>query len=241
MVPIWLIGFLSTVAGVNVGGVIVALINRFQRSVGAIYAVCVGLLLSLLSVEITPEAIALGNFLVFVFGFLVGVLLFEIIHLAFYRNRVHSKKNDHRQSLRMGVFLVLILSMHNLPMGMVLATSEHFPFGLALLQALILHNIPEGMILFTPLFVAGVRLYKLFLLSVFIAAPVALGAFIGNWMGMQSNLLAAFLLSVTVGSIYMVTMKEILPASIKHSSNMYSAVIVCIAFGLLTAYLLFLH
>ncbi|WP_194841540.1 ZIP family metal transporter [Sporosarcina obsidiansis] len=240
MVPIWLIGFLSTVAGVSVGGVIAALINKFRRSVGTIYAVCIGLLLSLLSVEIVPEAIERGNVVVFVLGFLVGVLLFKLLHLGFYHSSLISKENEQSYSLRMGVFLALILSMHNLPMGMVLATSEHFPFGLALLQTLILHNIPEGMILFTPLFVAGVRFYKVFLLSIFIAAPVALGAFIGGWMGMQSNTIGAFLLSVTVGSIYMVTMKEILPASIKYSTHMYSIVIACIAFGLLAVYLVIL-
>ncbi|WP_301108855.1 ZIP family metal transporter [Sporosarcina sp.] len=240
MAPVWLIGFLSTVAGVSVGGVIAVLINQFRKSIGTIYAVCVGLLLSLLSVEISPEAISLGNWIIFALGFIAGVFLFEAIHIVFYRNMVRSTESDRSHSLRMGIFLVLILSMHNLPMGMVLATSENFPFGSALLHALILHNIPEGMILFTPMLIAGVRLYKLFLLSLFIAAPVAIGAFIVAWIELESNWLSAFLLSVTVGSIYMVTMKEILPASIKHSSSTYSVIIAALAFGSLTMYLLFL-
>lgn len=39
MTPIWFIGFLSTFAGIGVGGVIAALINGVKRSGGAIFAV----------------------------------------------------------------------------------------------------------------------------------------------------------------------------------------------------------
>lgn len=240
MTHIWFIGFLSTFAGIGVGGVIAALINGFKKSIGTIYAVCTGLILGLISFEIVPEAIQLGNWIIFALGFLAGVIIFELIHLGFHKNPVISTGSRKQHNFRLGLFLALIISIHNFPVGVVLGTSEHSQFSTALLQALILHNIPEGMILFTPLIIAGIRFYLLFLLSLFIAVPVAIGAFIGEMMGMQNNLLWAFLISLTVGTIYMVTIKEILAESIRQSSNIYSFLIAFFAFWLMGVYLIYL-
>lgn len=233
-----MIGFLSTFIGISVGGGIAAVINSFKRSIGTIYAVCAGLILGLLSLEIVPEAIQLGNWFVFAGGFLAGVVLFELNHNWLHKYTIIHRDSYKNQRVRTGLFLALIISIHNLPMGVVLGTSEYPEFSFALLQAMILHNIPEGMILFTPLLLAGVRFHALFLLSIIIALPVAIGAFIGDLIGMQSTLVWAFLISLTVGTIYMVAVKEILYESIKQSSNAYSLLVACIGFGLMGIYLL---
>ncbi|MEK5069654.1 ZIP family metal transporter [Sporosarcina sp. FSL K6-1508] len=239
MTHVWFIGFLSTFAGIGVGGVIACFITGFKRSIGTIYAICTGLILGLISFEIVPEALQLGNWIVLAIGFLAGVILFELIHMGFHKNSVITTGSRKLHNIRTGLFLALIISIHNLPMGVVLGTSEHSQFSIALLQALILHNIPEGMILFTPLFMAGIRFYLLFLLSIIVAVPVALGAFIGEMIGMHNNLLWAFLISLTVGTIYMVTIKEILTESIRQSSNIYSLLVALIAFCLMGAYLVY--
>ena len=94
------------------------------------------------------------------------------------------------------------------------------------------------MILFTPLFIAGIRFYILFLLSIVVAVPVGLGALLGEMVGQQNNLIWSFLISLTVGTIYMVTIKEILIESIRQSSNIYSLLVVLVAFCLMGAYLI---
>ncbi|WP_203247680.1 ZIP family metal transporter [Sporosarcina beigongshangi] len=239
MTHVWFIGFLSTFAGIGVGGVIASFINGFKKSIGTIYAVCTGLILGLISFEIVPEAIQLGNWVVFFLGFFAGVILFKLIHSGF-RNTPEGSTSRKQQNVRIGLFLAVIISIHNFPVGVVLGTSEHSQFSTALLQALILHNIPEGMILFTPLFIAGIRFHILFLLSIIVAIPVALGALIGEMIGQQNNLIWAFLISLTVGTIYMVTIKEILIESIRQSSNNYSLLVALIGFCLMGVYLIYL-
>ncbi|QUW24013.1 ZIP family metal transporter [Sporosarcina sp. Marseille-Q4063] len=239
MTHIWFIGFLSTFAGISIGGVIAGLINGFKRSIGTIYAVCTGLILGLISFEIAPEAIQLGNWLIFLLGFLAGVFIFNLIHMGVHNNSVITKASHKHHNRRLGLFLALIISIHNFPMGIVLGAGEQSQLSISLLQALLLHNIPEGMILFTPLFIAGFSFNMLFFLSIFIAVPVALGAFFGEMIGMQNNLLWAFLISLTVGTIYMVTIKEILTESIRQSSNTYSFLVAFIAFWLMGAYLFY--
>ncbi|MCZ2260728.1 ZIP family metal transporter [Sporosarcina sp. G11-34] len=234
MNDIWFVGFIATFFGVGIGGVLSFFINGFKRSVGTIYAVCTGLILGLISFEIAPEAIRLGNWIVLALGFIAGVVLFKAIH-AILEVQLHK-----RPDLKSGFLLALIISIHNFPIGVILGTSEESDISTSLLQTLILHNIPEGMILFTLLFIAGFRFLPLLLLSFVLAVPVAAGALLGEVIGTQHHLLWAFLLSLTVGTIYMVTMKEILPEARKHSSKRYSLFVTVIAFCLIGAYVIYL-
>lgn len=233
---IWVVGFIATFIGLSVGAVLAAVINRYTRSIGTIYAVCAGLLLGLLSLEIAPEAIRLGGWIVSAAGFVVGVMIYKVSHKWLHKQTIIRKDSQKNRWIRSGLFLSIIIMMHNLPMGVVLGASPYDDFSVAFLQTMILHTIPEGMILFTPLVLAGVRSTVLFLLSVLLSIPVGVGAFIGDGIGLHHQLLWAFLISVTVGTIYMIAMKEILAESVKRSSNTCSLLIACIAFGLLGLY-----
>ncbi|CAM3247975.1 ZIP family metal transporter [Filibacter tadaridae] len=239
MTPIWLVGFLATLVGVGIGGILAWLVNGFKKSIGTIYAICAGLILGLISFEIAPEAIGLGDWVIFSLGFLAGVLLFKSIHKGVHKKANHSTGLHGNSTKRVGLFLVFIISVHNLPMGAVLGTGEQMDVNNALLQALILHNIPEGMILFTPFIITGFTVRRLFSLSFLVAIPVAVGGILGESIGMQNTSLWAFLISFTVGMIYMIAVKEILVESIKYSSNRYSLFVAFISFCLMGAFLLF--
>lgn len=235
MTHVWFIGFLSTFVGIGTGGLIARFISGFKRSIGTIYGLCVGMILGLISFEIVPEALQLGNWMFF-FCFLAGVFLFKLLHIGFHDNSGTSRGLHKHHNKRLGFFLALIISIHNLPMGIVLRAGDESEFSIALLQALILHNVPEGMILFTPLLIAGFSTYMLFLISIIVAVPVGIGAFIGELIGMQNQLLWGFLISLTVGTIYMVTINEILFESARQSSNIYSLLTALIGFCLMGAY-----
>lgn len=228
----WFIGFAATFLGISLGGVLAYFVNGFKKSIGTIYAVCAGCLLGLISFEILPEALALGNLVILALGILAGILLFKVIE-----SLLTTEMNKY-PGVRTGVLLMLVISVHNFPIGVILGSSQS-DLSLSLLQTLIVHNIPEGMILFTLLFSAGFSFPKLFVLSFLIAIPVAIGAYLGGMIGMQHNLLWAFLISVTVGTIYMVTMKEILSESIRRTSNSHSLFVAVIAFCLIGACLLY--
>lgn len=234
MDQIWFAGFIATCFGVGIGGVIVYFINGFKRSLGTIYALCTGLILGLVSFSIVPEALRLGNWLILAIGFLGGTFVFKLIHATL------PTKLESRPEMKTGLFLMLIISFHNFPIGIILGANAQLDFSQSLLQTLILHNIPEGMILFTLLFIAGFRFLPFVLISFIVAVPVAVGALIGEMVGLQNTFVWSFLVSLTVGMIYMVTIKEILPESVKHGSNIYSVFIAGGAFFLIGGYLLYL-
>ncbi|MFD1929504.1 ZIP family metal transporter [Sporosarcina siberiensis] len=234
MTNTWLIGFLATFIGVGIGGGIAYFINGFSRSIGTIYAVCTGLILGLISFEIAPEAIQMGNWGIFSIGFFLGIVLFKLLHIG-----IQKKSMSLNKSHTSMYYLAIVFSLHNLPMGVVIGSLELSDAGQSLLKVIILHNIPEGMILFVPLFLAGSGMIKMLFISFLVSSPVAIGALLGEVMHLSNDLLWAFLMSLVVGMIYMVTMKEILPQSIRHSSNRYSVVVAVITFFLMGSYMLY--
>ena len=237
MSPILLIGFSSTFVGIGIGGVIAYFINGLSKSIGTIYAVSAGLILGLISFEIAPESIRIGSWTVFLLGFLTGCIVFKLMHL--WPNRKYIIQTKLQKYQKTGLFLALIIAILHFPLGVLLGASEQKEFSLPLLKAIIIHNIPEGMILFTPLFMVGFRFRKMLLLTIIVSVPVAFGALIGGMMGIQNDFIWSFLMSLAIGLIYMVTIKEVLPESIKHSSNRYSFLVSLISFFLLGVYLLY--
>jgi len=234
MTHIGLISFLATFVGLGIGGVIAYFINGFSKSIGTIYAICTGLILGLISFEIAPEAIEMENWFVFSIGFILGAVIFKVMHIGVHPNPLDKKKPQNSIC-----FLAVILSFHNFPLGVIFGTMEQSDAGISLLKAIILHNIPEGMILFAPLFLAGSRFFKMLLISFIVSAPVAIGALLGGAFHLNNDFILSFLMSLIVGTIYMVTIKEILPESIRHSSNIYSVVVAVITFILLGGYMIY--
>lgn len=215
---VWVVGYLSTSLGFSIGGIIAWLLRGVQRRIDTIYSICAGLILGLLSFELSPEAIDLGSWITFIAGFMAGVILFKVIHRA--SNILLPKKvQDNHLSLRTGILLMLSITFHNLPIGIVLGANQSSALNQSLLQTLLLHNIPEGIIVFTPLFMAGLGIWTWFLISLIVASPVGIGAYFGSSFGIGNPMMWSFSVSLAVGTIYMVTVKEILMESIKDSSS----------------------
>ncbi len=228
-------GFVATFLGVFLGGVLARVISRYKKSIGTIYAVCTGAILGLLSFDIAPEVMRNAEWLALCLGLICGVILFETIHIIF--ELTPSKVEN--TGLKTGLFLTIILSLHNLPLGVVVSTDEHSTINSPLIHTLLFHSVPEGMILFTPLFLTGMSIQLLVVLSFIVALPVATGTFIGQFIDIQNHAVWTFLLSMSIASVYLVTIKEILPQAVKYSSNRYSVFIAVLSFCLLGAFMLY--
>lgn len=232
----WLFGFLSTALGLGIGGGVAWSLKGFQKSIATIYALCGGLIVGLISFEIGPESIQLGDWVIVSLGFLTGVLIFELLHKAFHRNIGITGNREKDVFLHTSILLTLGISLHNLPIGVILGATNHSSIGMSILPALILHNIPEGIILFTPLFMVGVGFCRLLMVSILVALPVAVGASIGSVFGMENPLHLAFSISLTIGIIIMITIREIFTESIKHSSIRYCFLIAFMGYALIGIY-----
>jgi len=236
MTSVWLIGFLATALGIGFGGGVAWSLKGFQKSIATIYAFCGGLIVGLIYFEIGPESIQLGDWVIVSLGFLAGVLLFELLHKTFHRNLVMTGNREKDLLLHTALLLTIGIGLHNLPVGVILGATNDTSIGMSILPALILHNIPEGIIMFTPLFLVGLGFFGLVIVSVLVALPVAVGASIGSVFGIENPLLLAFFISLTIGTMLMITIREIFAESIKLSSFSYCFFISLIGYALIGIY-----
>ncbi|MFC7365999.1 MULTISPECIES: ZIP family metal transporter [Bhargavaea] len=236
MSSVWLTGSIATFWGIGIGGLFSFLIHGNKRSIGTIYSVCTGAILGLASFEIIPAALEKGSWITMVLGFLAGMVLFLLTHLF----SDVSFRTLNMPHIKSGFLLAIAISIHNIPMGMTIGSIQQSDLTAALLSAVVMHNIPEGMILFAPLFLTGFRMIILFGFSAMVAVPFGIGAYIGGWIGIESDLIWSFLVTLSVGMIYMIAIREILPQAIRHSSHAYSLVVAVISFLLIGAYLLWI-
>ncbi|MFJ7827425.1 ZIP family metal transporter [Psychrobacillus sp. NPDC096623] len=231
---IWVIGYLCTAIGFSIGGVIAWSINGFQKKTDFIYSVCVGLTLGVLSFEIVPEAIELGNWITFILGFFVGIILFEAAHKTLKILFGTTTGQNKSFSIQTGILLILSISFHNLPIGIVLGSTRDTSLEYSLLQAILLHNVPEGIIVFTLLYVAGHGIWSWLFFSLIIAAPVGIGAYFGSTLGTGNPLFWSFAISLAAGTIYMIIVKEVIIEAIKDTSHVL--LIAIISFGCIGFY-----
>ena len=230
-----IIGYASTAIGLIIGGLIVWFFDKVQKDPYSIYALCAGLILGLLSFEIVPEGIRLGGWLIFFLGFFIGVLVFELVLKS-----SHSAETEKRGMKNTGVIIASSIAIHNLPIGIVLGSDHSGILTLSLLKTIFLHNIPEGMILFTPLFIQSIKPVKWLFLSFLVALPVGIGVYIGGLIEAVNPLILSFMISFAVGTMYMVTIKEVLVHSIKETSPVYSILFSLIGFGCIALYFMFI-
>lgn len=194
------------------------MLNGLQKRMDVLYSICAGSLLGMLSFEIAPEALELGNWITFSVGFFIGVLIFKFVHSITNLFVGSIRDRSKRSFFHSGILLALSISFHNFPIGVILGANQNVSFNQSLLQTIILHNIPEGIIVFTPLFMAGLGIGSWLLLSLVIAFPVGIGAYLGKLVGIGSPLIWSLTIGLAVGTIYMVTTKEVLTESIKNAS-----------------------
>lgn len=226
----WILGFLSSSLGILIGGIIAWFFKGLQQKVEIIYGLCAGIILGLISFEILPESIELGGVLKTFVGFVMGIVLFKVLHDRLHNYQWIKGISKKKAYIHTSILLMLSFSIHNVPIGIILATSQESDVKVALLQTLLFHSIPEGILLFTPLILAGIGLSTGLFISFIISIPVLLGILIGGYLQFDYQSINSTIISVTLGMIFMVTVSEMLYPALSKSSVF--KVLFCVLIGL---------
>ena len=233
----WLLSLLFTSSGFLIGGIIVRFFKGLQQKVEIIYGICAGIILGLISFEFFPESIEVGGWIITLVGFILGIMVFEVLHKGLHYHQEEKSISEKKMHIHTGLLLMVSFSIHNLPMGIILGSSQKSDLTIALLQTLLFHSIPEGIILFTPLLLAGTNLIMGLFISVIISIPVSLGVFLGGFLGFSHPILITILFSFTIGIIFMVTVSEILYPALIKSSLFKVSFFTLIGLGIIVLYL----
>lgn len=237
MYGLGIIAFLASTIGITTGGLLAILAKEYKQNTAMIYAVCSGLILGLISLEIVPESIHQGQLLPFVIGILAGGILYRILDRVFHSDNIIRTKRKDDTFFRTGVLLAISIAIHNFPMGIALGAVQHGAMHNSILQTILLHNIPEGIALFTPFILAKINWRAFIFLGVVISLPIAFGTIIGGMIDLSFPKLWTVMTGLAVGILLFVTIQEILGAAIKQSSLVLSVMMAGIGFSVIWLYL----
>lgn len=206
--PIYILlaAFLSGVVGTGLGGLISVLFPRITpRAMKYMLAATAGLMLSIVSFELLPEAVDYSRLWGFL-GLFVGIFGMLLCTPLI--------KADNEKQLT-GKLVGTGIALHNFPEGLAIGASMAGSgvLGLSLAITIALHDIPEGVAMAVPMREGGVRRRNTVIATAVSGATTILGAVAGMLLGSVSSGMLAFGLGLAGGSMLQVTCYQLIPES----------------------------
>lgn len=235
LLTITLLGLAAGVLGTGIGGILGVLATGVtNKKISFMLGFAAGVMISIVAVELIPEAMEMSSLDIVVAGFLVGC--FVIAALDFFLPHVHIAGEDevHIKLKRTGVVLAVGIALHNLPEGLAIGAGavRDIEMGMLLALMIAIHNIPEGMAMSIPLKIAKTRYSRILFAAVCVGVPMGIGAFFGQLIGAVSDQLLAFALSFAGGAMFFIICDELIPESAKLSERHSST------YGIMTGFVL---
>ena len=248
IVLITLIGTLAGVLGTGLGGLTTVLIgNPENKTLSFLLAFAGGIMLSVVFIDLLPEAIEYGGMITPFIGLIMGITLLIMLDLYLPHSHFSHLTNGEcstKQSryIRTSMLIGFGIAMHNLPEGLAIGAgyiaSDKLGLGLAIVIGL--HNIPEGMAMAAPMKCGLVNSWRIIFWTGMAGLPMGIGAFIGAQIGLVSPTFLAVALGFAAGAMLYIVFDELLPDSqemaVGHSST-FGAVVGAV-FGMILIMLL---
>lgn len=227
MHPILFVTLLTAATGVGglaLGGAMAALFKRESpRGASLLLSFTAGLMLSIVALDMVPEAIEASPWLpmtplLLVAGFGVTYLLNCWIDKSAHhedKNNPHHCACGHHDLHTAGIVLAAAVALHNVPVGMAVGTTVAVQ-GVCLASVLAavtigLHNLPEGMSIAIPLLHDGSKTASAIAVAALSGLPTVLGAVAGYLVGNQAPVALAAAMGLAGGAMLYAVFFELLP------------------------------
>jgi len=257
---------ISAIAGIGamgLGALLAALIGKRTPTMGSyLLSFAGGVMTSIVCFGLIPESIELlkelempelTSIATTITGVILGICIVMVLNrivdkVTAVKNEslkihntpeefLHSNKIDNKKLLRSGIFILIVIALHNIPEGMAIGAGGAFnaDFGLMIAIMIALHNIPEGMAVSAPLIAGGISKTKAVLFTALAGATTLIGTLFGILLGGVSEVAVALSLSAAGGAMLYIVYGEIIPQSIIMTKNRIATIIALagIIFGLL--------
>jgi len=230
-----LIGLLAGAIGMGIGALFTAIFgSRTDKMISIFLSFAGGVMISIVLIELIPEAAEYSNMTVTIIGLIIGALI--VLLLSNFMDKISGKDNTEsklhetygeffhesglitkkKNMLRSGIIMLFAIGLHNIPEGLAIGAAGHHDLSLGVTLAIMigLHNIPEGMAVSAPLISGGLSKTKTVLLTILAGATTVIGAVAGVLIGGISDLAVAVSFAIAGGAMLYVVFGEILPQSI---------------------------
>lgn len=219
----FIMGFIVGGIGTCVGGLLSVMVGKPKdRTVAGMLSFAAGIMLSIISFDLMPEAYKIGGFFIVTLGLAVGLFIVFAAEKLIPTNWLKKYKGKKLSYMKMSLIIIISMSLHNFPEGVAVGSSAVYSENLGLKIAMLIaaHDIPEGMSVGVPLVMAGASPLSVVALTLLTGLPTAFGTVLGAMLGEISEFFIAFCLSAAASSMLYVSSNELIPeASFLHKGK----------------------
>jgi zinc transporter, ZIP family len=226
---------LTTLAGLStgIGGAIAYFIKKPKTSyLSFSLGLSAGVMIYVSFVELLPKAFQTVDRIVAVAGFFLGMIIIFVIDMLIpeFQNPHHYKApadlidvKSQNRLLRTGFLLAIVITIHNIPEGLVtfsVGLSE-IKLAIVIAIAIAIHNIPEGISVSVPLLYATGNKNKAFFYAFLSGLAEPLGAVLGFLViaPFLSEAILAILFAITAGIMVYISIDELLPMAHRYGQG----------------------
>lgn len=223
------IGFIVGIFGTTLGGIIsIFFVRNNKKLLSLILSFTAGLILSIVTFDLIPNAIELSNMKITLLGILIGIIIVVGVENIFYK----FKSNLQNNILKSGLLMGIAIAIHNIPEGLAIGSGFMFTSDMGFKLAIIisLHNLPEGIAMATPLKMGGFKGIKIIIYTILAGIPTGIGAFFGTILGSISNSFIGLCFAIAAGTMLYITCGELIPNSKDIHKSRFTTVGLCIGF-----------
>jgi len=209
---------LALLAGLSttIGGLIAFFIKKTKFSYLCIaFGFSAGVMIFISFTELLKQGIESTNIFTATLSFFGGILLIYLIDVLI----PHTYKEEHTERKgkikRTAILLVLGITIHNFPEGIMVMFSSitNLRLGILIALAVALHNIPEGIAVSLPVFYATKNRKKAFYYSFLSGIAEPIGAVLSYLFLYQflNEFILGVILSAVAGIMIFISFDELLP------------------------------
>ena len=234
-IAITLIGTLVCSCGTSLGAVLATSFKKSNNVImSSIIAIAGGLMLSIVTFDLIPEAILKGGLFTALIGVIIGVVFVTIVDLILPKTIMFKSAES---NVKTGLILAVGLAAHNFPEGLAIGSGfiGAVSLGIELVIVIGLHDIPEGAAVAACFMSTKLSRMKIIMITAVTALPTALGAYVGAAVGEVSSVFITICLGFAAGTMLYIVCGELIPQSKNLSKGVFStiSIIIGVILGLL--------
>ena len=212
---------------------------RQKKWLSVMLAFAAGAMLCVSVAELMPEALSslaqnygIGTgFVIVILAMVAGIIVVRAIdkllpgsnsvRQAGLNNGIHNAVS--KQSLRSGMLIAAIITIHNIPEGLVTFTGalHDISLGIALAAAIALHNLPEGISIASPIYAATHSRWRAMKYTIIASLAEPFGALVGYFVLLRAtpDYAMGIIFAASAGMMLYVSISELLPSAHLHATH----------------------
>ncbi|MPM81800.1 Zinc transporter ZupT [bioreactor metagenome] len=220
-----IVGLLTGLIGMGFGMFFSSLaLNIGYRFKKLLLGLIGGVMLSVVSFDLIPEAIEESSIYFTVIGLFLGLIVSNILDKALEKKITITLEDGNEKSFKAAVMMAIGIGIHNIPGGIALGSLFHISYreGISLALVLIFHGIPEAIAVGIYLKESHSHLKNYLWILLLTSLTMGIGALLGAIAGNVSSFIISISLSFAGSMILYILFRETIPEAIELMENRYS-------------------